>query len=102
MGPDRQHLFGQRRIGSVRPDQLRGFESRHPRFYKIARAGVTVNAIAPGYTDTDMKGAVLSEILQKIIERIPIGRLAAPVEIARCIPSLWLRTPRSSRAPRST
>ena len=50
-----------------------------------ARAGVTVNAIAPGYTDTDMVRAVPSEILQKIVERIPVGRLATPAEIARCV-----------------
>lgn len=50
-----------------------------------ARAGVTVNAIAPGYTDTDMVRAVPADILPSIIEKIPVGRLAKPAEIARCV-----------------
>ena len=39
-----------------------------------ARYGVTVNAIAPGYVDTDMVRAVPGEVLQKIVARIPVGR----------------------------
>lgn len=50
-----------------------------------ARAGVTVNAIAPGYTDTDMVRAVPADILATVVARIPIGRLASPAEIARCV-----------------
>lgn len=50
-----------------------------------ARAGVTVNAVAPGYTDTDMVRAVPADVLPSIIARIPIGRLAQPNEIARCV-----------------
>jgi acetoacetyl-CoA reductase len=48
-----------------------------------ARAGVTVNAIAPGYIDTDMVSAVPEEVLQKIVARIPVGRLGKAEEIAR-------------------
>ena len=40
-----------------------------------ARVGVTVNAIAPGYIDTDMVAAVPEEVLGKIVARIPVGRL---------------------------
>ena len=40
-----------------------------------ARAGVTVNAIAPGYIDTDMVAAVPEEVLGKIIAKIPVNRL---------------------------
>src|SRR6185369_8473641 len=40
-----------------------------------AAHGVTVNAIAPGYIDTDMVAAVPERVLEKIIERIPVGRL---------------------------
>ena len=47
--------------------------------------GVTVNAIAPGYVDTEMVAAVPENILEKIIERIPVGRLGRAEEIARAI-----------------
>ena len=48
-----------------------------------ARFGITVNAIAPGYVDTEMVRAVPPEVLQKIIARIPVGRLGKPGDIAR-------------------
>ncbi len=50
-----------------------------------ARQGVTVNAVAPGYTDTDMVRAVPAPILAGIVQKIPVGRLASPHEIARCV-----------------
>ena len=48
-----------------------------------AAKGVTVNAIAPGYIDTDMVRAVPEKVLEKIISRIPVGRLGHAEEIAR-------------------
>src|SRR5205814_9913835 len=48
-----------------------------------AAIGVTVNAIAPGYIDTDMVRAVPPNVLEKIIARIPVGRLGKAEEIAR-------------------
>ena len=48
-----------------------------------AKFGVTVNAIAPGYIDTDMVSAVPQAVLDKIIAKIPIGRLGQADEIAR-------------------
>jgi acetoacetyl-CoA reductase len=48
-----------------------------------ARSGVTVNAIAPGYIDTDMVAAVPEDVLGKIVARIPVGRLGKADEIAR-------------------
>ncbi len=48
-----------------------------------ARKGVTVNAIAPGYIDTDMVAAVPDAVLEKIIAKIPVGRLGQAEEIAR-------------------
>ncbi|MBL8699013.1 MAG: acetoacetyl-CoA reductase [Alphaproteobacteria bacterium] len=48
-----------------------------------ARAGITVNAIAPGYIDTEMVQAVPADVLQKIVARIPVGRLGHAEEIAR-------------------
>lgn len=48
-----------------------------------ARVGITVNAIAPGYVDTEMVRAVPEDVLQKIIARIPRGRLGTAEDIAR-------------------
>jgi acetoacetyl-CoA reductase len=48
-----------------------------------ARGGVTVNAIAPGYIDTEMVAAVPEEVLAKIVAKIPVGRLGKAEEIAR-------------------
>ena len=48
-----------------------------------ARSGVTVNAIAPGYIDTDMVAAVPEDVLGKIVARIPVNRLGRADEIAR-------------------
>jgi len=48
-----------------------------------ASKGITVNAIAPGYTDTDMVSAVPAPVLEKIIAKIPVGRLGKADEIAR-------------------
>jgi acetoacetyl-CoA reductase len=48
-----------------------------------AKFGVTVNAIAPGYIDTDMVAAVPAPVLEKIVARIPVGRLGHAEEIAR-------------------
>ena len=50
-----------------------------------ARFGVTVNAIAPGYIDTDMVAAVPEEVLGKIVAKIPVGRLGQAEEIARAV-----------------
>jgi acetoacetyl-CoA reductase len=48
-----------------------------------AAKGITVNAIAPGYIDTEMVAAVPPNVLEKIIARIPVGRLGQADEIAR-------------------
>ncbi len=50
-----------------------------------ARKGVTVNAIAPGYIDTDMVAAVPAPVLEKIVAKIPVGRLGQASEIARAV-----------------
>jgi len=48
-----------------------------------ASKGITVNAIAPGYIDTEMVRAVPANVLEKIVARIPVGRLGHAEEIAR-------------------
>jgi len=48
-----------------------------------AAKGITVNAIAPGYTDTSMVKSVPENILKGMIAQIPVGRLTMPEEIAR-------------------
>jgi len=48
-----------------------------------ARYGITVNMVAPGYIDTDMVAAVSPDVLEKIVAKIPVGRLGKASEIAR-------------------
>jgi acetoacetyl-CoA reductase len=50
-----------------------------------ARAGITVNAICPGYIATDMVMAVPEKVRESIIAQIPVGRLGEADEIARCV-----------------
>ncbi|WP_101067705.1 acetoacetyl-CoA reductase [Roseovarius salinarum] len=50
-----------------------------------AGKGITVNAIAPGYADTDMVAQVPDEIMDRIIGQVPMGRLADPGEVGRCV-----------------
>ncbi len=69
-----------------------------------AKFGVTVNALAPGYIDTDMVAAVPQDVLAKIIARVPVGRLGHAEEIARgslsCVPKMLALSP--GRRCRST
>ena len=52
---------------------------------ETAKHGITVNAVAPGYVDTDMVRAVPPEILEKIVAKIPVGRLGKAEDIARTV-----------------
>jgi acetoacetyl-CoA reductase len=49
---------------------------------EVVKKGVTVNTISPGYVHTDMVKAIKPDILESIIQQIPMGRLAQPEEIA--------------------
>lgn len=52
---------------------------------EVARKGVTVNTVSPGYIATEMVMAVPDEIREKIIAQIPVGRLGTPEEIAALV-----------------
>jgi acetoacetyl-CoA reductase len=52
---------------------------------ETARKGITVNAVAPGYVDTDMVAHVAAEVLEEIKAAIPVGRLGRPEEVASCV-----------------
>ena len=52
---------------------------------EVARKGITVNCVAPGYTDTEMVAAVPKDALDKVIATIPVGRLGHSREIARAV-----------------
>jgi len=50
-----------------------------------AGKGITVNALAPGYAETPMVEKVPEKVMDQILDLVPVGRLAAPHEIARCV-----------------
>jgi NAD(P)-dependent dehydrogenase (short-subunit alcohol dehydrogenase family) len=52
---------------------------------EFARKGITVNCVAPGYTETDMVAGVPEAAMEKVLARIPMGRLAQPEEIAQAV-----------------
>jgi len=52
---------------------------------ELASRGITVNAIAPGLIETDMTGALSDEIRQAILQKIPIGKLGQPDDIAGAV-----------------
>jgi acetoacetyl-CoA reductase len=52
---------------------------------ETANKGITVNAVAPGYTDTDMVRAVSEAVMERIVAAIPVGRLGKAEEIAACV-----------------
>lgn len=52
---------------------------------ELAKSGITVNVVAPGFTETDMFAEVPDNIQTQIKERIPMGRFAKPEEIAKAV-----------------
>lgn len=52
---------------------------------EVARKGITVNTISPGYIATDMVMAIPEEVRAKIVAQIPVGRLGKPEEIAALV-----------------
>jgi 3-oxoacyl-[acyl-carrier protein] reductase len=52
---------------------------------EVASRGIRVNAIAPGFIDTEMTRVLDEEMRQKLIEQIPLARLGLPEDVARCV-----------------
>jgi len=52
---------------------------------ETASKGLTVNAVTPGYITTDMTAAVPPNVMEKLVARIPVGRLGEPDEVARVV-----------------
>ena len=52
---------------------------------EVVRKGITVNAISPGYVQTDMVMAIREDVRNKIVSEIPAGRLAMPEEVADAV-----------------
>ena len=52
---------------------------------EVARHGITVNAVCPGFTETDMLWEVPENIRQRILDKIPMARFGSPEEIASCV-----------------
>ena len=55
---------------------------------ELARKGITVNCVAPGFIDTDMMSSVPETVLENIVARIPVGRLGSSEEVAYVVTSL--------------
>jgi acetoacetyl-CoA reductase len=52
---------------------------------EVARKGITVNCVAPGYIETEMVAAIPPEVLEKLLKGVPVGRLGQASEIARAV-----------------
>jgi acetoacetyl-CoA reductase len=74
--------FGQTNYASAKAGIL-GFTKSLAQ--EVIRKGVTVNAISPGYVQTDMVAAIREDVRQKIVSEIPAGRLAMPAEVADAV-----------------
>jgi acetoacetyl-CoA reductase len=61
---------------------------------ETASKGITVNSVTPGYITTDMTAAVPGNVMEKLVARIPVGRLGEPNEVARVVE--FLADPESS------
>lgn len=74
--------FGQTNYSAAKAG-MHGFTMALAR--EVARKGVTVNSVSPGYCETAMVMAVPEEIRAKIVDSVPVGRLGKPSEIARTV-----------------
>lgn len=74
--------FGQTNYASAKAG-IHGFTKSLAQ--EVARKGITVNTISPGYIETNMVKSVADDIREKIIAQIPVGRFGQPDEIARAV-----------------
>ncbi|MBS0457692.1 MAG: acetoacetyl-CoA reductase [Proteobacteria bacterium] len=74
--------FGQTNYSAAKAG-MHGFTMAMAR--EVARKGVTVNSISPGYCETALVMAVPEDVRNKIIDSVPVGRLGKPSEIARTV-----------------
>ena len=52
---------------------------------EVASRGIRVNAVAPGFIDTEMTQVLDESVRQKLIEQIPLAKLGLPEDVARCV-----------------
>ena len=83
--------FGQTNYATAKAG-LRGFTMALAQ--EVATKGVTINTVSPGYIGTDMVQAIREDVLNKIIETIPVKRLGTPEEIANVV--AFLASPAAS------
>lgn len=74
--------FGQTNYAAAKAG-MHGFTMALAR--EVARKGVTVNSVSPGYIDTDLTRAMREDIRTRIIDSIPVGRIGQPADIARSV-----------------
>ena len=74
--------FGQTNYAAAKAG-MHGFSMSLAR--EVARHGITVNCVAPGYIDTDMTRAMRADIREQIVSMIPVGRVGEPDDIARTV-----------------
>lgn len=74
--------FGQTNYSAAKAG-MHGFTMALAR--EVARKGVTVNSVSPGYCETAMVLAVPDDIRARIVDSVPVGRLGKPSEIARTV-----------------
>ena len=77
--------FGQTNYAAAKAG-MHGFTMSLAR--EVARRGVTVNSVAPGYIDTAMTRAMRADVRDQIVATIPVGRMGEPDDIARVVDCL--------------
>lgn len=74
--------FGQTNYSAAKAG-MHGFTMALAR--EVARHGITVNTVSPGYCETAMVMALNEDVRSKVVESVPVGRLGKPEEIARAV-----------------